>query len=54
MMKKKLLIFVLLPFMAVSASAQTIFDRGDANGDGRLDISDVVAIVNEILGQLFF
>ena len=43
------MIFVLLSFMAVSASAQTIFDRGDANGDGNVDISDVVLLVNMVL-----
>ena len=47
-MKRIFLTLVLLPFMAVSANAQSLI-VGDANGDGSLDISDVVTIVNRIL-----
>lgn len=39
----------MLPFMAVTSSAQILFDRGDVNGDGNADISDVVTLVNIIL-----
>ena len=35
----------------VGAGAKANGAGSDVNGDGRLDISDVVAIVNEILGQ---
>jgi len=48
-MKKNLVIFVLLSFMAVSVSAQIPSDRGDVNGDGNVDVSDVVSLVNIIL-----
>jgi hypothetical protein len=47
-MKRIVLILVLLPFMAVSANAQS-FMRGDANHDGNIDISDLVVIVNRVL-----
>ena len=47
-MKRIILILALLPFMAVSAHAQSLM-VGDANGDGSLDISDVVTIVNRVL-----
>lgn len=39
----------MLPFMAVTSSAQIVFDRGDVNGDGNADISDVVTLVSIIL-----
>lgn len=42
-------LFVMLPFMAVTSSAQILFDRGDVNGDGNADISDVVTLVSIIL-----
>ena len=48
-MKKNFMIYMLLSFMAVSVSAQAPFDRGDVNGDGNVDISDVVSLVNIIL-----
>ncbi len=47
-MKLIKLILALLPFMAVPANAQSLV-VGDANGDGSLDISDVVTIVNRVL-----
>ena len=47
-MKRIILILALLPFMAVSANAQS-FMRGDANCDGNIDISDIVVIVNRVL-----
>ena len=47
-MKRIVLILALLPFMAVSANAQS-FMRGDANHDGNIDISDLVVIVNRVL-----
>ena len=47
-MKRIILILALLPFMAVSANAQS-FLVGDANHDGSVDISDVVAVVNKVL-----
>ena len=47
-MKRIKLILALLPFMAVPANAQSLV-VGDANGDGSLDISDVVTIVNRVL-----
>ena len=47
-MKRIILILALLPFMAVSANAQSLV-VGDVNGDGSLDISDVVTIVNRVL-----
>ena len=48
-MKKLFILFVMLPFMAVSTNAQPLFDRGDVNGDGVVDISDVVLVVNIVL-----
>ena len=47
-MKRMIFILALLPFMAVSANAQS-FMRGDANCDGNIDISDIVVIVNRVL-----
>ena len=47
-MKRIILFLALLPFMVVSANAQS-YMRGDANCDGSIDISDVVAIVNRVL-----
>ena len=47
-MKRIILFLALLPFMVVSANAQSLM-VGDANGDGFLDISDVVAVVNRVL-----
>ena len=47
-MKRIILILALLPFLAVSAHAQSLV-VGDANGDGSLDISDVVTVVNRVL-----
>ena len=47
-MRKLFTLFALLPFMAFSASAQSIL-KGDVNEDGAVDISDVVALVNIIL-----
>ena len=46
-MKRIILFLALLPFMVVSANAQSLM-VGDANGDGFLDISDVVTIVNRV------
>lgn len=47
-MRKLFTLFALLPFMAFTASAQSIL-KGDVNEDGAVDISDVVALVNIIL-----
>ena len=47
-MRKFFTLLVLLPLMAVSVSAQST-KRGDINGDGVVDISDVVTLVNIIL-----
>lgn len=47
-MNRIILFLALLPFMVVSANAQSLM-VGDANGDGFLDISDVVAVVNRVL-----
>lgn len=54
-MRKLFTTLVLLLLMAVPSSAQNIFFPGDVNGDGDVDISDVVGLVNLILnggGQL--
>ena len=34
----------------ISANAQTL--RGDVNGDGNVDVSDVTALINMILGTV--
>ena len=47
-MRKLLILFALLPFMALSSSAQST-KKGDVNEDGAVDISDVVELVNIIL-----
>lgn len=47
-MKKLFILFVMLPFMAVSTNAQSNL-KGDINEDGAVDISDVVELVNIIL-----
>ena len=48
-MKKYLLSFLLLAFAASSLNAQIV--RGDMNGDGKVDVSDVTMIVSVILGN---
>ena len=35
--------------LSMAAEAQTV--RGDLNGDGKLDVADVVTLVNMVLGQ---
>ena len=47
-MRKLLILFALLPFMALSSSAQST-KKGDVNEDEAVDISDVVELVNIIL-----
>ena len=49
-MRKRILLLVLLPLMAVSANAQSLL-VGDANCDNQVDISDVVFTVNRILAD---
>ena len=49
-MRKRILLLVLLPLMAVSANAQSLL-VGDANSDNQVDISDVVFTVNRILAD---
>ena len=48
-MKKSLFFFLLLAFAASSLNAQVV--RGDMNGDGKVDVSDVTMIVSVILGN---
>lgn len=49
-MKKFFTLFAVLSLMAVSSRAQSLL-KGDANGDGEVDISDVVFVVNKILSD---
>ena len=48
-MKRTFLSCLLLLWMVVTANAQIV--KGDMNNDGVVDISDVVSIVNTILGS---
>ena len=48
-MKKKLAILAGLLMVAVAGFTGNIF--GDANGDGRVDMADVVAVVNAAMGH---
>ncbi len=52
-MRKIFTTIVLLSLMVVSSHAQVVFLRGDANGDGVVDISDVVSVVNLVLNGGF-
>lgn len=47
-MRRFFTIFAVLSLMAVSSRAQSLL-KGDANGDGEVDISDVVFVVNKII-----
>ena len=49
-MKKTITIFALLSLMVVSANAQSLM-VGDANSDGKVDVSDVVFVVDRILSD---
>ena len=48
-MRKIFTFILLLPFLAVPSHAQLNYHQGDINGDGAVDISDVVSLVNLIL-----
>ncbi len=48
-MKKIFTFLVLLTFLAIPSHAQLNYHQGDVNGDGTIDISDVVSLVNMIL-----
>ena len=48
-MRKIFTILVLLSFLVVPSHAQLNYHQGDVNGDGSIDISDVVLLVNLIL-----
>ncbi len=48
-MKKIFTFLVLLTFLAIPSHAQLNYHQGDVNGDGAVDISDVVSLVNLIL-----
>lgn len=48
-MKKIFTFLVLLTFLAIPSHAQLNYHQGDVNGDGTVDISDVVSLVNLIL-----
>ena len=45
---KKIACTLSLLLILISANAQTL--RGDVNGDGTVDVSDVTALINMILG----
>lgn len=47
---KKLLFFLTLLFVAMTTNAQSIL-KGDMNDDGQLTITDVVLLVNKIIGS---
>ena len=46
---KKVLIYLCLMAFPLALSAQS--KRGDVNGDGKVDISDIVAVINIIAGR---
>ena len=48
-MRKIFTFLLLLPFLAIPSHAQLNYHQGDVNGDGTIDISDVVSLVNLIL-----
>ena len=48
-MKRKVTILASLLLMAVAGYTGNLF--GDANGDGRVDMADVVAVVNVVMGN---
>ena len=51
---KKLILSLLLPFSIFVANAQTattVITIGDSNNDGRIDVTDVTCLVNNVLGQ---
>ena len=45
---KKITCMLSMLLILISANAQTL--RGDVNGDGNVDVSDVTALINMILG----
>ena len=49
--KPSILGLLLLAAAPVPAGTSAVLVRGDANGDGRVDISDVVALVNHLKGS---
>lgn len=46
---KKISVFVLLSLMSLMATAQIV--RGDMNGDGEIDVTDINGVVNTMLGK---
>ena len=54
-MKRLFMTFAAMLLMSVSAFAQSIsISKCDVNEDGEVDISDIVAIVNQIAGKAFY
>lgn len=49
-MKRLFILLALLTFMVVSSNAQSLHE-GDVNGDGNVNITDVVILVNRILSN---
>ena len=51
-MKKQLLfLFFALLALCASAAPNDVFSVGDINGDGEVNVSDVTALINKILGS---